>query len=294
MSKRIVTLLMLSVVSTTSFATTPSDVHKKVMGVIGQIEALKDHLGVQSTARTPGIQIGKTPLHAYAKGLELLEKIRRYQVQHDYAPLPLPQLPSELVKPANVLQIIQVAENAIGQINRKLDVPAVKGVGEVSAIAKTPSDVYEKIWRASFLMDTLVAPIKPANVLRNVSMIEMGLTQIAQRLDKDMILPAAQDYQSKKPVDVNIQLYRLLYKLARLERSMQLKPLIVPAFPAGKIKPEDAYDATGNVLADLTRIAVKLKIPAVKRLPLPLGKVSPNDVYAQVSRLNSGLQQLLD
>jgi len=143
-------------------------------------------------------------------------------------------------------------------------------------------------------MDSLVEPIKPADVLRNTLMIEQGLQEIAKKRNTAIVFPALQSFSNKKPVDVTIQLYKLLYKVAKLEIKIKLKPLLVPAFPEGKVLPEDAFDASGNVIADLTRIAVKLKIAPVKSMEQITAKVTPGDVYAQVVRLNQGIELLIN
>lgn len=276
------------------YATTPADVFYQVQIVISQVEVLKKNSGSTVETRVPGIQIGKTPSHAYGKALELLEKIHRYQVQEGKKPLELPQYLNGRVKPANVIALVELAKSELLILleSKKIQFDPSKIIKEEKS--KTPSDVYEAIWQASYLMDALVKPITPAEVIRNMAMIEMALKNIAQKKNKKIILPDAQTFTDKKPVDVTIQLYKLLYKLARFERKIGIKPLIVPAFPAGKVKPEDAYDATGNVLADMNRISVALKVAVVKRLPVPQGKVTPNDVYAQVLRINAGAQQLLE
>lgn len=294
--KRIVALLIsfYACFNLSYAAVSPTDVYQQASLVNLQIEALKERSAPNYTPRIPGIQLGKTPLHVYGKGLELMEKVQHYQAQHNLPLLSLAELPSKRVKPANVLALLEEVEEQLSVIlksnNIAIDLTAIKAPTK----SRTPSDVYEKIWQASYQMDALVSPIKPADVMRNANMIEQALLQIAKRKSRSINFPARQTYKDKKPVDVTIQLHKLLYKLAIYERKLKLKPLIVPVFPAGKIKPEDAYDATGNVLADLTRIAIKLKIDAVKRLPIPSGKITPNDVYAQIVRLNAGAQQLID
>jgi len=67
----------------------------------------------------------------------------------------------------------------------------------------------------------------------------------------------------------------------------------VPAFPAGDVMPADAFDASGSVIADLTRIAIKLKIAPISKMAVSAEDVSTDDVYAQVVRLNNATQLLL-
>ncbi|OUS34952.1 hypothetical protein A9R01_07445 ['Osedax' symbiont bacterium Rs2_46_30_T18] len=275
-----------------SYAVSISDVYHKVAIVIAELDALKMHYAPDTKTRVPGIQVGKTPVHAYTKGLELLEKIQRFQQQNKLPTLEIPKLPSKRVKSKNVLVIVDLAEQEIAKIVQSLNLTVAQVTAAKSS--KTASDVYQKIWRASYLMDAMVEPVKASAVLRNALMIEQGLIVIAERMNKPMQLPAVQSFIDKTPQDVTIQLFKLLYKLALIERKLKLKPLVIPAFPVGEIKSEDAYDASGNVIADITRITLKLKIAPMSRQEIPQGQVSPSDVYAQIVRLNSGAQILLE
>lgn len=287
----IVCLISVLIYSSKSYAVSPADVFHQVRLINVEIEALKQQKAPDKAIRVPGIQIGKTAVHAYTKGLELLEKIQRYQRRYQLPLLTIPDFPKKRVKSKHLLALMTFTEQEIKKITAPLNLKTATVKADKKS--KTASDVYELIWRGSYIMDALIEPIKPADVIRNGLMIESGLIAIGKKLNKDVVLPAAKSYTDKKPVDVTIQLYKMLYTLAKLERKLKLKPLIVPVFPAGEIKPEDAYDASGNVLSDISRILIKLKIDSVKRIDVPQVKVTPNDVYAQVERLNSAAQSLL-
>jgi hypothetical protein len=277
--------------SVNSYAVSIADVYQQVRFTEQNIFLLKSHYAPDKNIRVPGIQVGKTAMHAYIKGLELLEKIQKYQIQNSLPTLTIPDLPKKRVKSKHLMPIVTLAFNE----TKKLTDSAKLVTKEIAPLtsSKTSSDLYEKIWQASYLMDALIEPIKPADVLRNALMIEEGLKDIAKKRNVEIAFPQLQSFVDKRPVDVTIQLYKLLYKIAKLEIKVKIKPLLVPAFPEGKVLPEDAFDATGNVIADLTRIAVKLKIAPVKSMNAVVGKVTPTDVYAQVVRLNQGIEFLL-
>jgi hypothetical protein len=285
-------LLFLSVLfSVNSYAVSISDVYQQVRLTEQNISLLKSHYAPDKNIRVPGIQVGKTAMHAYIKGLELLEKIQKYQLQNGLSALVMPDLPKKRVKSKHLMPIVTLAFNETKKLTDSAKL-VTKAVAPLT-YSKTSSDLYEKIWQASYLMDALIEPIKPADVLRNALMIEEGLKDIAKKRNVDITFPQLQSFTDKKPVDVTIQLYKLLYKIAKLEIKVKIKPLLVPAFPEGNVLPEDAFDATGNVIADLTRIAVKLKIAPVRTIDAIAANVTPTDVYAQVVRLNQGIESLL-
>ena len=267
------------------------EVHHQVRTTITQIEALKAHHAANTQARVPGIQVGKTPLHAYTKGLELLAKIQKYQREKNLPQLSLPELPKKRVRSKNIMALVVLAEEQLQTITSSLSL-------KVSAIkqdtsSKTASDIYEKIWFASSLMDTFIEPVHLGEVMQNAQRMELGLIDIAKRRGKEITFPKRETFSDKQSADVTIALYKLLYKVAKLERKIKLKPLLVPAFPAGDITPQDAYAASGNVIADLTRIALKLKIPPMAKAENTVNNATANDVYAQVVRLNKAIELLL-
>jgi len=287
----IVALLIMQL-SSTANALSLGDVHHEVRTAVSEIDVLKAHYSPSTITRVPGIQVGKTTVHAYVKGLELLEKIKKFQREKNLPQLNVPALPKKKVRSKHILPLVELALTELRKINATLNLKA-KEV-KVDTASKTASDLYEKIWQASYLMDALVESITPSDVLNATLRVELGLINIAKRMNKTIEFQNLSSVSGKKSVDVNIALYKLLYKVAELERKLKLKPLVVPAFPAGEILPEDAFDTAGSVIADLTRIALKLKKVE------PIGKVeqrstisTPNDVYAQVVRLNKAVEFLL-
>lgn len=291
MLKIIFSVLVMLPFTSNLYALSLGAVHHEVRITVAAIEALKNHYAGDVISRVPGIQVGKTTVHAYIKALELLEKIQKFQHQKNLPVLTVPSLPTKRVRSKNILAVVTLAQTELRAITSALNLTA-KSITETTS-SKTASDIYEEIWQASYLMDALIAPIGPSEVMRNTIMIEDGLIDISERINKPIEFAKLQTFTDKQPVDVTISLFKLLYKIAKLERKLKLKPLVVPAFPAGEIKPEDAFDASGNVIADLTRIALKLKIAPMNKIDAVNTNVTPNDVYAQVVRLNQAAEFLL-
>jgi len=267
------------------------DVHHQVRTAVAEIDVLKAHYSPDATSRVPGFQVGKTTVHAYTKAIELLNKIQKFQREKQLPALSVPALPKKRVRSKHILALVELALSELRKINSQLNLKAQQVKEDTSS--KTASDLYEKIWQASYLMDALVEPTTARDVLHSTLMIESGLIDIAKRMNKPIEFATVQSVSGKKAVDVTISLYKLLYKVAKLERKLKLKPLFVPAFPAGDVLAGDAFDTAGSVIADLTRIALKLKISPIAKVEQPASNISINDVYAQVVRLNKAVEFLL-
>ena len=118
--QKIFAVFLISILPFKSYAVSISDVYHKVAIVIAELDALKMHYAPDAKTRIPGIQVGKTPLHAYTKALELLEKIQRFQQQNKLVALVIPDLQSKRVKSKNVLAIVDQAEEEIAKIVQSL------------------------------------------------------------------------------------------------------------------------------------------------------------------------------
>ncbi|MEH6444617.1 MAG: hypothetical protein V7784_12050 [Oceanospirillaceae bacterium] len=290
--KHLILLFVIAPITTQSYALSIGELHHQMRVVTSEVIVLKKQKAAAVQTRAFGVQVGKTKLHAYIKGIELLEKISRYQQQNNLPPLAIPDLPLKRVKSKNILVIVQLAATQMREINAAANLIATPVKKDTSS--KTASDLYGEILQASYLMDSLLEPTNLAQVMRNNNRIERGLADIAKRLNKPVNSIQLSTYTDKKAEDVTLGLYKLLYKLAHLQRKLKIKPLVVPNFPTGTILAEDANDTAGSVIADLTRIAHKLKIAPIKTESESsvVQNVNVNSVYAQVVRLNHSAQLL--
>lgn len=291
--KRILAMLILLPLSVTSYALSLKDVDHQVSVISWHVTALREHKKLPQSTRDISVQVGKTPLHAYTKALELLEKIQKYQTEQGLAVVELPELPVKKVRSKHLMAIVKVALTQVSAISSTLKLQ-IKPLA-LDDKSKTASDLYSAIWRVSLSVDALVAPVNLADVQRNTDKIAVAIGQIGKRLDKPLAT-ALPSVSGKSTADVTIGLYKLLYKIAVLQRKLKVKPLVVPNFPTGKIAPSHAYEAGSTVIADLTRVALKLKIRSsaqVKGDSARQGQVSVDGLYAQVVQLNQSADLLI-
>ena len=272
-------------------AKTPSHVFQSVDTLTNNIRNIRKHLNINEPARQPGVQIAKTPLHVYAKGIEVYEKVNRFRESRNWPITALPTLPSEKISPADVFKLVR---STIGQLE---DTAARLGIPSADEaplpVGKTPSDVYENLWRGSYLMDGIVGAISPVFVHRNTLRIEAGLRQIAKKMNVQLADIEMKAVNGKKPIDANIEGFKVLYKIVELENKVGLPAVRVPGFPSGNISPSDVYDTTNNIIAELARINTKLALPTVPTAELSTSKITPNNVVQQFIKIQSMIDMLL-
>ncbi len=279
--------------SSTSFAVSLGEVHHQVKVITSHLNTIKKHSAPDKSSRTVSVQVGKTPIHAYAKALDLLEKVAKYQTEKGLKVVEIPSLPVKKVRSKHLMKVVKLTLQEVTKISQSLNLKVEPIVADDKS--KTASDLYGQIWQSSYIMDALVAPMNMDDVKRNNLKIAQGINDIAKRLDKQIDSQVQPSFEGKQAVDITIGLYKLLYKLADLERKIKLKPLVVPNFPTGDIQAADAYEVGSSVIADLTRIALKLKIPPIKAEGKEVNTQSNSDIdalYTQVYQLNLSAERL--
>ena len=162
-SLALISLIFSNLFSLKAWSTTPSHVFQQVEIVIADIQSIRQHQAIDRQVREPGIQIAKTPLHVYTKGVEVFEKIIRYQSDSNWPQSRLPPLPNKNITPADILILVNKIQQALAQIKQKLSIS--KQHQAPLPEAKSPSDVYARMWQASYLMDDLAGAISPKQVL---------------------------------------------------------------------------------------------------------------------------------
>jgi len=272
-------------------AKTPSDVYQQMELIVSDISAIRAHQNITDPARDPGVQVAKTPLHVYSKGLELFEKIERYKVKKSVPSTSVPLLPVTAVSPNSVFELLSSIKTELNALKKSLGVNNNQTFDLVPG--KTPSDVYEHAWRASFLMDGLVGGLNPSYVYRNTERALNALQNIAKKANKTITIPSVIPVKGKAPIDANIEAFKTLYLVLDLQRQLNVPTARVASFPSGAITPSDVYDTTNSILTELTRINVSLGIDSIDQIALPTQKITPNNVIENLALVQSLLSQMI-
>lgn len=295
---RILLLFIILITLNPSFAApewgqvTPSHVFQQTQIIIQEIEILREAIGIMDIPFEPEPQTAKTPIHVYSKGLEVLEKIARVERKLGMAPAQVPQIPLKPVIPKDVFQLTQTILDELRKIKAQLaigDEPA-----EIPFIgAKTPSHVYEEMWRASYMLDGLTGSITPNEVHRNTQYLVDEIELIAAKLKVNLEMDPPPVTGRKRPKDAAQQALLAFYKLANLQNRLRMDSASIPAIILVRVTPSDVYDITNMLMAEIVRVKVHMGItlPRSERL-LPAGK-KPSDVYAMLRLVNTNLDKLI-
>ena len=273
-----------------AFAYTPPDVYQLVEALNSDVSALRKLVNPSYGVNQPGVQMGKTPTHVYMKGIEVFDKVQRLRAKNRLSTSAPLSPPESSVTPAEIFRLVSLI--------RKELLPLLDSKGAEQSklqeleLHKLPSDVYERLWEASYQLDALVDPIAPKMVLANAKLINQNIHTVAEHLNVSLSVSKGEKLSGKTPRDASIEAYRVLYQITDLQHSVGLKPSRVPAYPTGDISPSEVFDITNGVLAELTRINIQLGIKINHRKESVSEAVTPNDVAAELMLIQSLLKQL--
>ncbi len=271
----------------------PSHVYQVTENIISEIDILREAIGVDDEPNEPEAQRGKTPIHVYGKGLELLEKISKAQRKLGMTPAEVGEIPLRDIKPSDVFELVSAILLQLSSMKEQLvisdTIENAKFVG-----AKMPSDVYENLWLASYMLDGLVPSIKPEDVYRNIQYIHGEMRLIATKLDVSLDLEPPEVTGRKRIKNIGQQALFSLYKVSELEKRLTgMAAASVPEVTLVRIRSSDIYDLTNMLIAEMVRIKVHLKIDLPRgELPTP-HRVKTNEVFGQMHLVVKNLEKMI-
>ncbi len=270
---------------------TPSHVFQETERLLLDIKLLRNAQNITGDVRDPGVQTNKTPLHVFAKALQVKEKIARTQQKFDIEPGEVPIMPTKKIVPADVFRLVRSLRAEVDRIMSKTGIVTSSEEPEF-VTGKTPSQVYENLWRCSFLLDDLAGSIKPSYVYRNTELILSEINQIARSIGATLDTEIPRLQENIKPKDVNLEAFKNLYRITQIERKIGISRVKIPQFPATTISPADVFETTYSLLAELARIKIEMNIVTTPPATSLIDDKSPAEVLVQMQLIGTKLIML--
>ena len=271
---------------------TPSHVYQLTSDLISEIEILREAMGVTIYPIEAEAQEDRAPIHAYAKSLEVLEKIAAAQRRLGMPSAKIRQIPVQEIRPKDVYSSVQNCLFEVRRIKEQLVIedeitPAPFEGG------KTPSLVYENMGDASFLLDGLVGrPTDPNDVHTHIVYLHDEMELIAAKLKVALELDPPVVEGRKRMKEVAQQVLRATFKVINLQTRLGMDASGVPQITLVRVSPAEVYEATNILLAEMVRIKAHLDIQLPRAEHAPSRNKKPQDVFAQVLLLIKNLDAL--
>ena len=259
---------------------TPSHVFQLTDHLLADIKLIRKFENVKSVAKIPEVQSNKTALHVYSKSLEVLTKIIYLQTKYQLDSLKTTEIPLKEISQTDVYQVVEKLHEAVREVKQGLGI--TQSIEAPFYPDKTHANVYENLWQASYYLDALVGAISADLVYRNVLYAIQDAKALATKLGLEVKLSSFELQEQVIPKQANIEGFKNLYRLAKLERKLKLKAVAVRTFPSTVITPSDVFDTTNNILAELVRIKIANGVANTRQtLELTNGK-QPRHVFQQM------------
>ena len=271
---------------------TPSEVSRAVRDLVAEISILRDELGVSDYPPQAELQDDRSPVHVYAKTLEVLSKVARAQRRFGVPEAQSRRIPFKEVDSGDVLANVEYITDEITKIKTQLlierEIEPAALVGGLS-----PSFVYKNLADASFLLDGLGGrPLTPNDVYKNCTFILEELGLIASELGISLDLELPEVAEEKRPKEVAQQVLRATYKVINLQTALGMDASGVPSLTLVRVTPSEVFDSTNMLLAEIARIKFHLGVDEQRASsPEPSGK-RPRDSFARVLGIIKNLDRL--
>ena len=273
---------------------TPPNAYQAVQDVIAEIDILREELGVDDFPFEAELMDDRSPIHVYAKSLEVLEKVVSVQQRMDIPPGRVGRIPFRSVDAADIVANL---EYILGELR---GIKAWRGIDRAIEPAsleldRTYSMTYTRLSDASFMLDGLRGqPLTTDDVYRLALWILDEMVPIGEKLDATLNFEAPPVARRTKSIDVARQVARATYKIVNLQIGLQMDPSGVPATTLVRMSPSEHYDAFNMLLAEIARIKLHLgvDVPRDDLAEPPTGKKT-KDVLALTMLIVQNLDSLV-
>ncbi len=284
-------------------AKTPDHVFAVAEHILEELKAYKNYRGIKAPSRKPPEQVGLEPQHVFGKTLENLDKVSRLRRQVGFGELVVPEFPLRRVTPTEVYDMAIRLDAEIGIIYDAVGMSSVlfyETVGQPEFTGKTSSDVFEKMWEISFLLDTIIGSegYTPSDVYVQALQVVSEIELIAKRVKKGIQKIEPPLSKGKRPSDVIVMArnVRKLLKMAKKHAGM-FEPAAIQeptSIVSGRISPDDVFNEVGLIFAEIVELKIHLGIAETTKLPIKAEGKTPSDVYQQLESAQAMLEGILD
>ena len=273
---------------------TDADVAKAVRDLVAEINILRSELGVTDYPPEAELLEDRSPIHVYAKTLEVLSKVIRTQRRFGVPEAENRQIPFKDVSAGDVLANVEYVIGEIRKIKAQMVIETEIEAGTAAPAGNlSPSFIYKSLADASFLLDGLGGkPLTPDDVYRNCTHLLDEMAIIADRLGVVLDPEGVEVDEDKRSKEVAQQVLRATYKVINLQTRLGMDASGVPSLTLVRVTPSEVYDSTNMLLAEMARIKFHLGIDQQRaERPEETGK-RPRDSFALILGVIKNLDSL--
>lgn len=268
---------------------TPNDVYAVTEEIIHKLEILKGLKGISKKANIPPFIHGLEPIHAYQKGIEAIEKAMKLKEQSGFYPSQIPTSPIRKITPSEVYELTLRLDGIITLLLHRYGYEKadnyVYKLDKKTFTDKTPSDVYNNLWKISNRIDVILAKEYTPNEtyvlskeIQNKVIIILDKLKLSHKVKTPRV-------NSKTPRDVFKLSVKLFERIKCVQKRLNISNsnIIIPK--EKNITPNTVYNALRIVNASMNEILINLNIDDtnLKQSYITVKGKTPTDVYKNIS-----------
>jgi len=283
-----------------SLVKTPSDVYALSEFILKKVRLIKDKRGIQVKAKLTPYVYGLKPIHVYVKGLENLEKISKLKALEGFHPSQIPSSPNTKITPSEVYELILRVDDELNLVyNSKMKdkklIPYREYLDKKEYNDKTPSDVYNQLWKVSYELDTILNQEYTPNETYVLAKKMRNDVKIMSHyfLDKNITVVGTK-YTSKRPEDVFYESLKLMDNLQVLKDRGNLKSVKISIPKEKIITPTSVYNALRIISGTISEIHVFYGMEGVEFELNRVENKTPSDVFEVVEDTNKLIEKILE
>ena len=271
---------------------TADHVYQATVDLLAEIAILRDAQGIADDPPQPEAQESETPLGAYIKSQEVMEKTSRVQRRLGMIPVEVAPIPVKGIVAPDVYRNVLANMEEIRRVKRQLVVRQEIRSVPLAEGATTPL-VYRNLEYASALLDGLVGrPTTSNDVYMYVLRVQDEMALIAVHLGVVLEGEPPAVSGNKGPKEVAEQVLRAVYKTIHLQSRLGMDASSVPSVELEDVTSADVYDATNTLLAELMRIKVHMDVQSLPAERRHSQKKQSSDTFAQLLFVLEALERI--
>ena len=261
---------------------TPSHVYQQASDLISEIEVLREAIGVTDEPLEHEPVTDRQPLHVYSKVLELQHKIAAAQRRLGMSPATVGQIPVKQIAPADVKGAVEYALAQVRRIKTQMHIEDEISPAPLEG-GKTPSDVYQWVGDASYLLDGLVGhPIDLNDVYTDLLALHGDMELVATKLKVALQIDPPEVTGRKRLKEIGQQVLRSTFKLINLQTRLGMDASSVPEVHLVRITPANLFETISMMDAEMVRIKHHLGINLPHEEHGAVRNKKKRDVFAMV------------
>jgi len=279
-----------------SLIKTPSDVYALSEFILEKVAMIKDKKGIKVKTKNTTYIYGLKPIHVYVKGLENLEKIAKLRELEGFTPSQIPSSPNTQITPSEVYELILRLDDEINLLYPNYHLIAYRDYQHKKEYNdKTPSDVYDNLWKLSYELDAILnQEYTPNETYLLARKIENDLQKVAIFFTGHCFKIEKKIYSNKRPSDVFLMSNQLMDTLQKIKQRANIQSARVALPKDSLITPTTVYNALRIISGTISEIRIYFGIETQDKNLKNLQEKNPSDVYEVTEKTYKIAKKILE